>query len=82
MRSFNLKGERLVPHPYDDEDAPGRTIIPYSEYLRHGEQKGPNYVRGEHVVPRDDYVSDEQVAAAREWLWHVENGRIGPKRQG
>ena len=71
------KDVHLVPHPYNRSSHPGRTIIPYSEYLRHGEQKGPNTVRGEHVVPRDE-PSDEQIRAASEWLWHVENGRIGP----
>lgn len=68
----------LVPHPYNRSSDPGRTIIPYSEYLRHGEQRGPNYLRGEHVVPRDG-VTDEQIRAAREWQWHVDAGRIGPK---
>lgn len=34
---------------------------------------------GEHVVQRNSDVEDEQLRAAREWLWHLENGRIGSR---
>jgi hypothetical protein len=73
------KDVRLAPNPYNESSHPGRVITPWSEYLRSGEPgwTGPNYKQRERVVPREDYV-DEQRVAAREWLGHVQAERIGP----
>ena len=81
MRRFNLKGEWLVPHAGDESDAPGRTIYPEGLRRAEGGWKGPNFAGGERVARREGDVEEDQLRAAREWLWHLENGRIGPKRQ-
>ena len=73
------KGVQVIPHPHNRSSHPRRTINPYSEYLRHGEMKGPNYVRGEYVVPQYEHGTADERRAAREWQWHVDNGRIGPE---
>ena len=80
MRRFNLKGEWLMPHASDESDQPGRTIYP--EPMRMAEQGWvqPSWAGGEEVVRREGDVEDEQLDAAREWLAHVEAGRIGGRR--
>ena len=77
MKKF--KGVHVLPNPHIQSSHPGRTIIPYSEYLRHGElgEKRQNYRSGEHVVPQYEHGSADERSAAREWQWHLENGRIG-----
>jgi hypothetical protein len=76
MRQFNLKGEWLVAHPENESDVPGRRIHP--EPMRMAE---PAWVQrnwsGESVQRREDHATDEELDAAREWLRHVEAGRIG-----
>ena len=53
---------------------PGREISPY--YVR-----GPRgHARPEVFGPGGEVFregGDEQEQAVREWLWHLENGRIG-----
>jgi hypothetical protein len=78
MRQFNLKHGWLVPDPVEAECAPGRTIYP--EPMRMAE---PGWARqpwqgGEMVVRPEGEIEDEEHTAAREWLWHLENGRINP----
>jgi len=80
MRSFNLKDGTVVPHPAnEDRTSPGRTIHP--EPMRMAEE---GWVQrnwtGESVQRREDHVTDEERDAAREWLRHVEAGRIGGGR--
>ncbi|HXS50842.1 MAG TPA: hypothetical protein VN713_12065 [Sphingomicrobium sp.] len=75
MRRFNLKGEWLVPHPPNESDAPGRTITP--EPTRMAEQGWFRNRHAESVQRREDHLTDEEQWAAREWLRHVEAGRIG-----
>jgi hypothetical protein len=85
MRSFNLKGEWLVPHAYNDEDAPGRTIYPVPLRIhpfdlaqdRNAGWVQRNWAQSEFVQRRECDGEDDQLRAAREWLAHVENGRIG-----
>lgn len=77
MRQFNLKGEWLVPHPPNESAAPGRTIYPEGLRMAEPGWKGPNYAPAERVVEREDDVTEEQMRAAREWMAHVEAGRIG-----
>src|SRR6185437_9314151 len=74
MRRFNLKGEWLVPHPPNESAAPGRTITP--EPMRMAEPGRVYRPTGESVQLREDQVTDEEMEAAREWLRHVEDGRI------
>ena len=76
------KNVRVIPHPHNRSSHPGRTIIPYSEYLRRGELAGKrqNYRTGEYVVRQYEHGTADERRAAREWLWHVENGRIGGPR--
>jgi hypothetical protein len=78
MRQFDLKHGYLVPDPVEAESAPGRTIYP--EPMRMAE---PGWARqswqGEEVMMRPEgEVEDEELHAAKEWLWHLENGRINP----
>lgn len=80
MRQFNLKGEWLVPHAPNESAAPGRTIYPEGLRMAEPGWKGPNYTVGERVVPNESHVEADQHRAAREWLWHLENGRIGGRR--
>ena len=75
MRIFDLKHGWLVPHPYNDDPSPGRTIYP--EPLHLAGQAQPNYSPGEYVVRREDEVDADELDHAREWLWHLQNGRIG-----
>lgn len=77
MRRFNLKGEWLIDHPQNRDDAPGRTIHPEGLRLAEPGWRGPNHAPGEQLVRRECDIDDEELRAAREWLWHVENGRIG-----
>jgi len=77
MRQFDLKQGWLIEHPNNREDAPGRTIHPEPMRLAEPGWRGPNHGSGEHVASRECDIEDEQHRAAREWLWHVENGRIG-----
>lgn len=77
MRSFNLKGEWLVPHAPNEEPAPGRTIYPEPMRMAGPGWKGTKSAEGETVVRREGDVTDEEERAAREWLAHVEAGRIG-----
>ena len=80
MRQFNLKGEWLIPHAPNESNDPGRTIHPEGLRMAEGGFKGPNTAPGERVVQNESNVEDDQHRAAREWLRHVEAGRIGPKR--
>jgi hypothetical protein len=77
MRSFNLKGEWLVEDPLNESPDPGRTIYP--EKLRMAEPGwvARNWVPHEMEVRRECEVSDVEFEAARDWLRHVEAGRIG-----
>ena len=76
MRQFNLKGEWLAGHPHNRCADPGRTIHP--EPMRLAEPWRPaNHAPGEQLVSRESDVDEEQHRAAREWLWRLENGRIG-----
>lgn len=77
MRQFNLKGEWLVPDAGDESDAPGRKIYPEPMRMAEPGWKGANFAVGERVVEREGDVTDDQMRAAREWLAHVEAGRIG-----
>ena len=89
MRQFNVKHGYLVPDPVEAESAPGRTIYP--EPMRMAEpgwarQRGNGRAQtvrgtvehghGETVMRPEGEVSDEEHAAAREWPWHVEAGRL------
>ena len=80
MRQFNLKGEWLVPHAPNDEDAPGRTIYPEPLRMTEPGWVQRNRSQSEFVQRRECDVEDDQLRAAREWLAHVEAGRIGGKR--
>lgn len=81
MRQFNLKHGFLVPHPDDDDRSnPGRTIYPEPMRMAEPGWKHRNYEAGEYVARREDEVTDDELWAAREWLRHVEAGRIGGKR--
>ena len=95
MRQFNLKQGWLVPDPVDAECAPGRTIHP--EELRMAEpgwarQRGNGRAQtvrgtvehnhGETVMRPEGEVEDDELRSAREWLWHVQAGRIGPEHRG
>jgi len=89
MRVLNLKHGWLVPHYADAESAAGRTIYP--EPLRMAEPgwarevcwngraqtvRGPvEHGDGETVMRPEGEVENDELRAAREWLWHVENGR-------
>ena len=89
MKSFNLKGEWLVPHAPNDEQAPGRTIYPEpllmaepewdrrSQPVRGTGAHGDERKQREFAVRREGDVEDEEMRAAREWLAHVEAGRTG-----
>lgn len=77
MRRFNLKGEWLVPHPENEHRAPGRTIYPEPMRMAEPGWVKQNWKQGETVVRREGEVEDEEERAAREWLAHVEAGRIG-----
>ena len=81
MRTFSLKDGRLIDHPGDESSHPGRTIHP--EPLRMAEPGWVqhNYAQGEFVQRRDDVIEQEELDAAREWLRHVEAGRIGTKHR-
>jgi len=76
-RNLPMPHEYPVPQPYNDETAPGRTIYP--EPMRMAEQgwARPNYGPSEYVTRREAHVEDEERSAARDWLRHVEAGRIG-----
>ncbi|HEX5258094.1 MAG TPA: hypothetical protein VFW35_04850 [Sphingomicrobium sp.] len=79
MRSFNLKHGTVVPHPENESDDPGRTIT--SEPMRMAENGWVQQAcGGESVQRREDHITDEEERAAREWLAHVEAGRIGGRR--
>ena len=89
MRQFDLKHGWLVPNPGNESADPGRTIYP--EAMRMAEdgwdrraqpvrgtgEHGDERARSESVQRREDHVTDEELDAAREWLRHVEAGRIG-----
>jgi hypothetical protein len=77
MRQFNLKHGWLVEHPNNRDDAPGRTIHPEPMRLAEPNWRGPNHAPGEREVRRECDAEDEELQAAREWLWHLENGRLG-----
>jgi hypothetical protein len=68
--------EYLVPNDFNDDPSPGRTL--HLEQLRRAEPgwSGPAWA-GESVVRREGDVEDEEMRAAKEWLAHVEAGRIG-----
>jgi hypothetical protein len=79
IRSFSLKDGTVVPNPYDQDRAnPGRTIYP--EPMRMAEQGWVHNTPSESVQRREDHVTDEELETAREWLRHVEAGRIGGPR--
>ena len=76
MRQFDLKHGWLVPNPGNESADPGRTIYP--EPMRMAEHGwAQRSSTGESVQRREDHVTDEERDAAREWLRHVEAGRIG-----
>lgn len=85
MRQFNLKHGTLVPDPVEAECAPGRTIYPGIADDRLGQpmriaESGwarQKWEGGETVTRPEGEVTDEEIRAAKEWLWHVEAGRIG-----
>jgi hypothetical protein len=81
IRQFNLKDGTLVPHPdADDRANPGRTIYPEPMRMAEPNWTQRNYASGESVQRREDDVTDDELRAAREWLAHVEAGRIGGRR--
>jgi hypothetical protein len=80
MRQFNLKGEWLAPHAANESDDPGRTIYPEGLRMAEPGWVQQNWARGESVVRRESDVTEDQDRHAREWLWHLENGRIGGRR--
>ena len=77
MRRFDLKGEWLVEGPQNVESARGRVIYPAG--MRMAERGGVERHWGSDAleVRRQDEVETERRRAAREWLAHVEAGRIG-----
>ena len=90
MRSFNLKDCTVVSHPANDDSThPGRTIRPEPMRepgwiaARSGSggpaSTGMRNWTGESVQRRENHVTDEERDAAREWLRHVEAGRIGSR---
>jgi hypothetical protein len=92
MRVLSPKHGCVVPDPAEAESAlggaglkaptnevrrnarGGRTIYPEAVGMA---EPGWAWQRGETVMRREEEVSDEEHAAAREWLWHLEAGRIG-----
>jgi hypothetical protein len=79
MRRFNLKGEWLMPHGPNDEAAPGRVIYPEPMRMAERGWVQRNWGGGETVQRREDDVTDEEMRAVREWLAHVDAGRIGSR---
>lgn len=85
VRLFNLKGELLIEHRPNDDPLPGRMIYPEpmrmaSFAAAQDRKRGwvrQNFGPSEEVMRREDVVEDEMLAAAREWMEHVEAGRIG-----
>jgi hypothetical protein len=78
MRQFSLKHGTLVPHPdADDRTQPGRMIYPEPMRMAEPGWVERNTASGETVQRRESDVTDEELRAAREWLAHVEAGRIG-----
>ena len=75
IRSFSLKDGTVVPNPENESENPGRTIYP--EPMRMAEQGWFRNRHAESVQRREDHLTDEEQWAAREWLRHVEAGRIG-----
>jgi len=78
VRQFDLKHGWLVPNPGNESADPGRTIYP--EPMRMAEDGWVHNTPSESVQRREDHVTDEELDAAREWLRHVEAGRIGGPR--
>jgi hypothetical protein len=57
----------------------GRTIYPEAMRMAETGWARQAWDGGETVMRREGEVSDEEHAAAREWLWHLDAGRIGPQ---
>jgi len=79
-----MKQEHLVHRNDAEPSLPGRTIHPDSEALRRGEPGWPqrNWHESEFEQRREGEIEAEEYDAARDWLRHVESGRIGGRIQG
>ena len=77
-----MKQEFVVHRDDAEQLLPGRTIHPEGEALRRAEPGWVerNWHQSEFEQRREGVVEDEEYDAAREWLRHVEAGRIDVSR--
>ena len=80
IRTFSLKDGRLIDRPENESSHPGRTTYPEPLRMAEGGWVQRNYAQAEFVQRREDVIEQEEHDAAREWLRHVEAGRIGGRR--
>ena len=74
-----MANEVVGPHPQREDDQPGRRIIPHSTMLQHAEPGWAqrNWTRTEFVQRPEGVLTQRECDAQRDWLRHVEAGRIG-----